>query len=205
MTWESHVKKVGHKITRNIGLINKMKHFLPTYTLKILYDSLILPHFNYGILAWGTGTKQLFKLQKKAIRVTTKSKYNAHSDPIFKSIQTLKLDDIYKINILKFYYKYLHRNLPTFFYSFSLKTRFEIHNYNTRNRKNIVNNKTRHRFADNCVRNKLPDIINCTSPNIINKIHTHSFEGYIACIKKIFISEYEENCSVENCYVCRNN
>ena len=205
MTWESHVKKVGHKINRNIGLINKMKHFLPTYALKILYDSLILPHFNYGILAWGTSTKQLFKLQKKAIRVITKSKYNAHSDPIFKSIQTLKLDDIYKINILKFYYKYLHRNLPTFFYSFSLKTRFEIHNYNTRNRKNIVKNKTRHRFADNCVRNKLPDIINCTSPNIINKIHTHSFEGYIAYIKKIFISEYEENCSVENCYVCRNN
>ena len=100
-----------------------------------------------------------------------------------------------KINILKLYYKYLHHNLPTIFQSFSLKTRPEIHNYNTRNRKNMVKNKTKHRFTDNCVQNELPDIILCTSPNIINKIHTHSFEGYITYIKKIFISEYEENCS----------
>ncbi len=34
------------------------------------------------------------------------SKYNAHTDPIFKKEKLLKLRDIIKLQELKFYYKY---------------------------------------------------------------------------------------------------
>ncbi len=38
------------------------------------------------------------------------SKYNAHTEPLFKTL--LKIDDMLKLNELKFYYKYEHDKLP---------------------------------------------------------------------------------------------
>ena len=67
MSWRSHIDKMSNKISRIIGLLCKLKHILPLFTLKTLYSSLILPHLNYGNLAWGYDTSRVFKLQKKAI------------------------------------------------------------------------------------------------------------------------------------------
>ena len=41
------------KIARSIGILYKVKNILPEYILKTLYNSLLLPHLTYGILAWG--------------------------------------------------------------------------------------------------------------------------------------------------------
>ena len=43
------------------------------------------------------------------------SKYNAHTEPLFKSLNLLKVEDIFKIKILKFYYKYLQKNITALF------------------------------------------------------------------------------------------
>ena len=64
-----------------------------------MYNSLILLHINYGILVWGHQAHRIFKLQKRAIRIITLSKYNA--DPIYIELKFLKLDDIYKLQQLK--------------------------------------------------------------------------------------------------------
>ena len=53
------------KVSRIIGLFNKLKNFLPLYILITLYKSMILPHVTYGILIWNTNNQQLFKLQKR--------------------------------------------------------------------------------------------------------------------------------------------
>ena len=53
MTWNSHINKIASKISRTVGLFNKIRHFLPLATLRILYCSLILPYLNYGNLSWG--------------------------------------------------------------------------------------------------------------------------------------------------------
>ena len=97
MSWRSHIDKISNKISRIIGLLCKRKHILPLFTLKTLYSSLILPHLNYGNLAWGSDTSHVFKLQKKAIRQITNSKFNAHTEPLFKSLELLKLDDYFQI------------------------------------------------------------------------------------------------------------
>ena len=52
MKWNTYINNISNKISKYIGVLNKLKHFLPTFTLKTLYDSLIVPHLNYGILAW---------------------------------------------------------------------------------------------------------------------------------------------------------
>ncbi len=57
---------------------------------------------NFGILAWGHQCKRIVKLQKKIIRISSLSKYNAHTEPIFKSLKLLKVKNILKLHELKF-------------------------------------------------------------------------------------------------------
>ena len=51
-----------------------------------MYNSLILPHFNYGLCSWGFHGDDLFALQKKAVRVVANRPYIAHTDPILINI-----------------------------------------------------------------------------------------------------------------------
>ena len=63
-------------------------------------------------MAWGYNVSWLFKLQKKCITIITNNKYNAHTDPLFKSLNLSKIYDIYLLNVLKFYFLYCHDQLP---------------------------------------------------------------------------------------------
>ena len=56
LTWKNHVNKIANKISRSIGKVNKLKRCLTQDTLYLLYNSLVLSHLNYGILAWGYQT-----------------------------------------------------------------------------------------------------------------------------------------------------
>ena len=108
LKWDDHVNKIALKISKTIGIINKLKHFLPSFILHTLYNSLILPHIHYGLLIWGYRYERIFKLKKKVIRIITLSKYNSHSEPLFKSLKLLKIKVILKLQQLKFIYKLLN-------------------------------------------------------------------------------------------------
>ena len=129
-----------------------------------MYYSLFLPHMNYGILVWGPQAHRIFKLQKKAIRIITLSKYNAHTDPIYIELKFLKLDDIYKLQQLKFYFKLINKFLPEYFNH--IPYNFEIHQYYTRGRNNLFIPRTTHEFATKYIRHNIIQTVNNT-PNII--------------------------------------
>lgn len=82
MSWQSHIQKISSKIACTTGTMTRLKIFLPDHILKLIYNSLILPHLNFAILVWGGNFKQLQKLQIWAIRTITNSKYNSHTDPL---------------------------------------------------------------------------------------------------------------------------
>ena len=86
LEWKNNVPTIANKCSRTIGILNKLKHILPANISLILYNSLLLPQLNYCILAWGHNCKRLIKPQKKALRAISISKYNAHTDPLFKKI-----------------------------------------------------------------------------------------------------------------------
>ena len=102
------------KITRDYVQIKKI--FTPNI-LKILYNSLILPHVQYCRLSWGFKSDIIFKLQKRAVRIITCSKYNAHREPLLKTLNLLKIEDIMKKKALKLYYRYKQNELPKYFES----------------------------------------------------------------------------------------
>ena len=82
-------------------------------------------------MAWGTQCNKIEFLQKKAVRVLFFKSPIAHTEPIFKRINQLKLTDMYTCNLLKMYYK-LHRNkLPDYFDN--LIPEYGVYRHNLRN------------------------------------------------------------------------
>ena len=75
LTWKDHIDAISKTMSRNIGIINKLKHFVPKRILLSLYYTLVMPYLNYGILAWGNSCKtylnKLLKLQKRAASCKT--------------------------------------------------------------------------------------------------------------------------------------
>ena len=86
MAWSAHMQKISNKILRSLGIMNRLKRYLPQNIIRTIYNSLILPHTNYSILVWEFKSGRIFKLQKRAVHMIHCSKYNAHTEPLFKPL-----------------------------------------------------------------------------------------------------------------------
>jgi hypothetical protein len=204
LSWKSHINKVSKKISQNIGVMTRLKHYMPTYILLTLYNSLVFPYLNYGLLVWGAASCKLEKLQKMAIRTIDNAKYNAHTEPLFKKLGLLKLCDQFKLQEYNFMYK-LQNELLSFYFQTSMFVRqSDVHEHNTRHATDFRIPLSKHSFVVNSIRYRLPNVIN-ECPNIIKqKVLTHSYPGYVKYIKQNFISNYEVICNIQNCYICQN-
>jgi hypothetical protein len=204
LNWKTHSNIISKKIAKYGGILNKLKHYLPTPILRILYFSMIQSSLNYCSLSWGIKNDRIFKLQKKIIRIISKSKYNAHTDPLFKQLNILKFNDMIKVKAAKFYFKYCNNRLPQYFKSFRLEPQSQLHSYNTRNNTNIRSFNTNTWTARKCLRHYLPCMVNNFSNtcNIQERVHTHSLEGFSQYIKTLLLSSYQSECHLPNCYIC---
>lgn len=205
MTWNHHINRLSSKLNRTIGILNRLKHFLPIKVKLSIYNSLILSQLHFGILCWGYDLDRIVKLQKRALRAISNSKYNAHTEPLFKNLKLLKLADIFNLQQIKFYHKFLNGNLPTYFIEMFTNLNTNTHDYNTRHRANISNQRVKHEYAKRRIKYSIPETINHSPDLIKNKLYTHSLDGLTQYIKHHHINTYRANCDIRNCYICNRN
>ena len=201
MSWDAHIQKVSNTIARTLGVLSRLKRYLPSHILRILYNSLVLPHLQYAVLAWGFKNNRLTKLQKRAMRIITNSKYNAHTEPLFKALNLLKINDIFRLNAIKFYYKYTKGTLPLYFCNLFTRVS-DTHDYATRSNFAPILQRTATESGKRCIRHFIPNLIREIEPCIREKIETHSLRGLSIYFKKFTIDIYSEACLKPNCYIC---
>ena len=127
LKFDQHIRSVCNKVSRSIGILYKLKGFVPHSCLKTIYYSFVHPYLLYGLIIWG-GTyaihlNPIVVLQKRCIRLVCDAPYLAHSNPLFASTKILKLSDMYKFEVAN--------------YIFNIKSDPNLnrsHNYETRNR-----------------------------------------------------------------------
>ena len=105
--------------------------------LRSLYFSLFNSHLTYGIPVWGKSiySYKLLLLQKKIVRAISFSKYSAPTKPIFKDLNILRFDDIFKTQIASLMWDYDHGTLPDDLNPLFTR-RCDIHSRNLRNARN---------------------------------------------------------------------
>ena len=115
LSWNHHVDIVKKKISKVIGIPYQLKNTFPLETLETLYNYLIASYLNYGLLLWSTESHKVFTLQKKSIRLISNSSYICHTIPLFIKLKRLKIGDIFKLKLLKLYYKLSYNLLRSYF------------------------------------------------------------------------------------------
>ena len=115
MSWSSHAKKVSNEVSRVLGVMKQLKHFLPFAALRLMYQSLVNYHLQFCILAWSYEYNRVYNLQNKALRIMPGSKYNVHTESLFKQLNIMKLEDSFSLQCMKFYHKFNTNSLPKYF------------------------------------------------------------------------------------------
>ena len=201
LSWKHHVNKISMQITKVLAMMRKIKQLANTSIMLKIYNALIVSRINYAILCWGYEHKRIFILQKKAIRLISGSRYNAHTDPLFKNLNILKVKDIFVIQSLKFYYNYVNDKLPEYFKNIFNDVR-DIHEYNTRSSTSLHIPRTRRHKTNKTTRYSIPHIMNNFPLTVREKIRTHSFNTIKSHAKKFILDTYQVHCNNANCFIC---
>ena len=142
LSWKQHINAISKKISRSIGIMYKLRPYLPLQIMKNLYYSLVYSHIVYAIEVWGSAFKtditKILVLQKRALRLMT---YNDNflavpgplvaSNPIFSHLKILKVTDVFKLQISKFVFKCINHLTPNNFHDW-FKMNSTVHGYRTR-------------------------------------------------------------------------
>jgi hypothetical protein len=88
-----------------------------------------------GLTTIDTHSTSLYSA-KKALRIVSKSRWNAHTTPLFRNLSTLKLVDINKLQTGIFMHRAVNHQLPSLFTSYFISNT-NIHNYFTRQCHNL--------------------------------------------------------------------
>ena len=157
------------------------------------------------MVSWYGVMKELvfFKVQKKSLRAISSARYDAHTEPLFRNCTLLKIEDIHKVQQLKFFYKLTHKDLPEYFNGISLIQVGDIHDHITRNRNDFYIQRIYHQFAEKSIRHSIFHTINDAPELIRSKVNTHSFQGFSNYTKTFFVRQYSDQCQITNCYVCK--
>ena len=119
----------------------------------------------------------------------TLSRYLAHSEPIIKSLNFLKITDMFKLCQIKFYYKYIiSQNLTEYFPGLNFARKCQRYNIRNINDLNIITVKFE--FATKCILYSIPKCNNSLPPLIKDKILTHGYSGVIINTRTYFINCY---------------
>ena len=141
--WNTHLNLLIKKLSRSVGILSKVRHFVPHWLLRTIYYSLFNSHLIYGCQIWGQKNSTLLdkikKIQEKALKVIHFDPTNVTTNTLFSNSKILKLTDFIKYRNICYIRDSLKKNNPKPFHG--IFTIFnEIHQYHTRGaNKNLVN------------------------------------------------------------------
>ena len=139
LTWKYHIAFVCSRLSRNIGIISKLRRYLSIQQLKQIYYNLIYPYISYSILAWSSVHKtHIKKIQVKQNNIErlifyakTFGRETESAKLLLNLLDILTVDNIYRLEVLKFSHLWHNGLLPEIFHDIFQYAR-NMHRYNTR-------------------------------------------------------------------------
>ena len=120
LSWQPQICHVKKKLSRGLGCLYKLRHFLPKKTLPSLYYSFIYSHIVYGIEVWSSANSSLLDgvsvIMNKALRAIL---FKEKKDPTL-SLYTdhfLNLANIIEFSWMKIIFKFNLGHFPLHFKS----------------------------------------------------------------------------------------
>ena len=145
ISWVHHITYIKNKISKGIGIMSKASKYLQRKSLLTLYYSYIYPYMIYCIEAWGNASNchldQLYKIQKKVIRLISFTNYGISSATTFKKLEILPLNKLVYNRIGIMMYKYFNNLLPPAINDLYVSNN-DVHKYSTRQKHLLYINRS---------------------------------------------------------------
>ena len=111
LSWKSHISTVCSKMSKNIGIIARIRHLLPTDQVLRLYHTLVEPYMSYCCIVWAGINKtvdlnRIHIIQKRYCRLISFSDSRASSAPLFKSLKILNVYNLFRYQASLYMYKH---------------------------------------------------------------------------------------------------
>ena len=107
------------KLSKALYALRSVKKTLNKKSLLMLYNSVFHCHLLYAVQIWSCShsglVNNIFKMQKKAIRIVAGMSYNSHTEPLFKKLQVRPLPDLIKYTKIQFMHRFKQGFLPSSF------------------------------------------------------------------------------------------
>ena len=191
LTWTNHISYISQKINPVVGLLNRLKHQLPTRILKMIYNSLILSRLHYGNILWGGNPGSLLKLNKRALRAIVDAGINTHTSPICKKLKLLSLPDIHQMKLLCLYKQYVDSKLPA-----------NIHNILANIDTHDLPEDPRTNAYMSTIRYELPRYLQTAPPEIMYNASNSCYKSFKWKAKTYLIDRYTSLCTSIGCMTC---
>ena len=85
----------------------------------LLYHELFAPFMSYDLSVWGltypSMIEPVFVIQTRIMKVITFNEMIVHSTPIFDSLQILRLNDVFQLQLVSFVYECVNNLSPLYF------------------------------------------------------------------------------------------
>ena len=134
LNWKAHVKKLKSKLASAVGLLFRIRRYLNIRSLLLALHTLFISHVQYGILCWGrckkTTIQPIIRLFDNAIKCVNFSQDKNVSN-LYNKSKILQINDLFKLELAKFMYKYNSNTLPNYFRPLFTPIN-TVHRYQTR-------------------------------------------------------------------------
>ena len=194
LSWHAHEIELNAKLSRAIGMLCKIRHFVKYETLCMIYYGIFSSILMYGSQIWGQHNRVVNKiqiLQNKALRIINFCPSRSSATPLFKKCEILKLTDYISLQIFLIAHDSLNNNLPS---SLSDQLSFVNLNINTRSEMFLQLDRLRSNtilYGSNSIKSKSIHVWNFINKQFyLDKLHEQSKLFCKKFVKKFLIDRY---------------
>ena len=127
LSWNTHIESICKKISSALGLIKRIRNFVPSHTLLNIFSGLVKPQFDYSSIVWECCSISLAEnFRNRAARILLSAPYDANATDLFQRLnwKNLRNQRLYTKAIMMF--KSLNGETPDY-----LSTKFIFRNDTT--------------------------------------------------------------------------
>ena len=125
LDWTFHTNILSTKLSRAVGILSKVRHYVPKEVLHNIYHGIFSSILNYGSIIWGQKStnhiKRIENIQNKAIRTMNFVARNTQTNILYKNSKILKFTDQIKVKNFLLVHDSINGQLP-----YSLRDTFTL-------------------------------------------------------------------------------
>ncbi len=95
LKWNEQVNNICRKVCNSLGIMRRIKPFVPRKSLITIYNTMILPHIDYAIIIWSncsvSSIDKIQKLQNAAMRIILGVPFRTHVNDMLRELEFMDI------------------------------------------------------------------------------------------------------------------